>query len=131
MAQVINVAKEIKEAKRKAAIIWFLTALFILVPISGWAISTIPCLATVGRLISLASKVGLVRLDLYSMVVDPGSAPFVIFSYILGGGLTDVVRVAKAARARRGMRPNDIKRIGDVFAKGITKINNLMLSCKR
>jgi hypothetical protein len=131
MAQVINVAKEIKEAKRKAAIIWFLTALFILVPISGWAISTIPCLATVGRLISLASKVGLVRLDLYSMVVDPGSAPFVIFSYILGGGLTDAVRVEKAARARRGMRPNDIKRIGDVFAKGITKINNLMLSCKR
>ncbi|KAL2851351.1 hypothetical protein BJX68DRAFT_266262 [Aspergillus pseudodeflectus] len=131
IAQVVDVAEEIAEAERKAAIMWFLTALFILVPIGGWATSAIPRLASVGRLIGLAGEVGMVGLDLYSMVDDPGSAPFLVFSYILGGGLADAVRVTKAARARRGMRPDDIKRMGDVFANGMTKIDNLMMSCKR
>ncbi|KAL4740432.1 hypothetical protein BDV11DRAFT_169189 [Aspergillus similis] len=122
MARAGDIAEEIEEAEAKAAIMWFLTALLIFIPVGSWANTTIPRLATRGRFIGLAGEAGLVGMGLYTIVDYPNSAPFVNLEYILGGGLTDAVRITKAARARRGMRFDDIKKVGDVFANGMTKL---------
>jgi hypothetical protein len=62
-------------------------------------------------------------MDIYSVVDDPSSAPFLIFGYILSAdALTDAVKVNKAAKVRR--------KLGEDFGKGIAKIESITRVCK-
>jgi hypothetical protein len=131
MAQVMDVAEEIKTKRRKQMILMFLSAVLIFIPIGDQAIGAIAGLAAVGRFLTLASEAALVGPDLYSIVDDLASAPFVIFGYILqAGALADAVKVNKAAQARRSLRNEDIDKFGAVFARGMTKIDNVMKACR-
>lgn len=43
-------------------------------------------------------------MDIYSVIDDPSSGPFIIFGYVLSAGaLADAVKANKAAQARRAM----------------------------
>ncbi|KAL5362439.1 hypothetical protein BJX96DRAFT_177152 [Aspergillus floccosus] len=131
MQQVVDTAEEIEAAKRKQMILLFLSAFLLLIPIGGEIISAINGFATVGRFLALAGEAALTGVDIYSVANDPSSAPFVVFSYILGAGaLADAVKINKAAAARRAMHADDVTKLGDTLSKGMTKIDTIMKVCK-
>ncbi|KAL4860813.1 hypothetical protein BDV12DRAFT_204669 [Aspergillus spectabilis] len=131
MAQVIDIAEEIEAAKRKEQILFFISAFLFLIPIGGQAIGTIARLANIGRFISLAGGVVMAGFDIYSVVEDPASALFVIFGYTLGAGaLKDSVRVNKAAAVKRGVKDDDMRKLGDIMGLGMRKIDTILRTCK-
>ncbi|KAL3476202.1 hypothetical protein BJX99DRAFT_258716 [Aspergillus californicus] len=132
MAEVVDVAEEIEEEEKKEMMLLFLSAFLILTPIGGELLSAISGMATIGRIVTMAGQGALVGLDIYTVVEDPSSAPFVIFGYILQvGALRDATKVRNAAVARRGMKQEDVDKMGAVFSRGMGKINTLMKICKK
>ncbi|KAJ5426564.1 hypothetical protein N7465_001634 [Penicillium sp. CMV-2018d] len=95
MQEVIGTAEKIDTENWKQHILLSFSALLSLIRIGGEVIGAINGLACIGRFVALADEA---NMDLYSVVDDPSSAPFLIFGYILGAdALTDVVKVNKAA----------------------------------
>lgn len=131
MSEVVEIAGEIEAEKRKALILAFILGFLFLIPIGGEIIGGISGLAQVGRFIALAGEAGLVASDVYSVVNDPSSVPFVLFSYMLGlGALRDRSGVHSAADVRRAMKDGDIAKLGKAVVNGLGKIRKITQSCK-
>ncbi|KAJ5214661.1 hypothetical protein N7449_001830 [Penicillium cf. viridicatum] len=114
MQEVVNTTGKIDTENRKRQDLLFLSALLSLIPIGSEIIGAVNGLASIGRFIALVGEASLVGMDIYSIVDDPSSVPFLIFGYILSAdALTDAVKVNKAAKARR--------RLGKDFGKGMAK----------
>ncbi|KAL2833014.1 hypothetical protein BDW59DRAFT_157153 [Aspergillus cavernicola] len=131
MAEVVDAAEEIEEERKKEMILLFLSAFLILIPIGGEILSAISGMAAIGRIVAMAGEGALVGLDIYTVVEDPSSAPFIIFGYILHvGALRDATKIRNAAVARRGMKQEDVDKMGAVFSRGMVKIDTVMKACK-
>lgn len=114
METVKEVADKIDEAKRKAIILAFLSALFLFIPIIGEIAGSIAEIADITAVTALIGAAGNAAVDIYTIVDDPDNAPLAIFDLILTPlALTDVAAIAKAAEARRGMKAEDVAKLGD------------------
>ncbi|CRG88878.1 hypothetical protein PISL3812_05913 [Talaromyces islandicus] len=113
MAQVVQVADEIDEEKRKDLILAFLSAIFLFLPIIGEIVGSVGALADVGTVLSLLGASGAVGTDIYGIVSEPQNAPLMIMDFILTPlSLGDIGNIAKAAKIRRGMSDADITKLG-------------------
>lgn len=130
MESVVEIAEEIKEAKEKAIMMAFLSAIFFFVPVVGEVISSISSLATIGRIVALMGEIGNVALDVYTVLDDKDNAPLAIFSLILAPlALSDIGAVARAANYRRGMSADDLAKLGENLSNGLGRISKIKDRC--
>ncbi|KAH8892724.1 glycoside hydrolase, partial [Thozetella sp. PMI_491] len=126
MDQVVEVADEIDEAKRKAIIFAFLSALLFFIPIAGEIAGAIAGVAAIARIAALIGTLGDVAMDIYSLVDDPSNAPLAIFGLITGPlAIMDIAQIAKAARVKRGMATDDVKKLGDNVSAKVAKLDKI------
>jgi hypothetical protein len=127
MAKVMAIADKIDDEKRKALIMLFISAFLFLIPIGGEAIGAIAGLSNVGRFIGLAGEAGMVAMDIYSVVEDPANAPFAIFGGILSAGaFRDATQLRGIANVRRGMKDEDLAKLGSGITDGLGKIRKVV-----
>ncbi|KAK1763783.1 glycoside hydrolase superfamily [Phialemonium atrogriseum] len=113
MKQVAKIGEEIDEEQQKNFLIMLLTSLLMLVPFVGQTVGTIARLGTIGRAIAMLGEVGHGAFDIYAVVDNPDSVPLAIFGLVLGAGaLRDINKVGQAAKAARGMNPEDLAKLG-------------------
>ncbi|KAL2860831.1 uncharacterized protein BJX67DRAFT_386278 [Aspergillus lucknowensis] len=130
MQSIVEIAEEIEEAKAKAILFAFLTAIFFFVPVVGEVMGAVSSLANIGRIVALLGAAGNVALDVYTILDDPENAPLAIFSLILTPlSLMDVVKIGQAARARRGMPASDVAKLGDRLAGRLNLVSKLKDRC--
>ncbi|KAM0256174.1 hypothetical protein ACHAQJ_005153 [Trichoderma viride] len=130
MALVETIADKIEEEKRKALILEFLTAIFLFIPIVGEVIGSVGELADVAAILSMLGAVGNAGLDVYTIVDDPHNAPLAIFDLILSPlALGDIAKVNKAANLRRGMRAEDVAKLGDSVKSRMDTIDKIKGKC--
>ncbi len=104
---------EAEEEKRKGIIMAFLTAILFFVPVVGTVASSIASLAAIGRIIALVGVAGNLALDIYSVVDSKGNDPMAIFALVLSPlAVFDVVRISRAASVARGMKGEDVAKLG-------------------
>lgn len=113
MKEVAKIGEEIDEENQKNFIILLLTSLLMLVPFVGQTVGTIARLGTLARTLALIGEAGQAALHIYSIVDNPDNAPLAIFGLVLGAGaLRDITKVAPAAKAARGMKADDLAKLG-------------------
>ncbi|KAL7945747.1 glycoside hydrolase family 18 protein [Trichoderma barbatum] len=114
MGLVESIADKIEEAKRKAFILEFLSAIFLFIPVVGEIIGSVAELADVAVIMGLIGAVGNAGMDIYTIIDDPHNAPLAIFDLILSPlALADVTKINKAANIRREMKGDDVAKLGD------------------
>ncbi|KAK6542011.1 hypothetical protein TWF694_007782 [Orbilia ellipsospora] len=132
MQQVEDVAEEIEEAKRKALILAFVTAILFFIPIAGVALGTVAGLADIATVVTLLGTVGSVAFDVYTIVDDPENAPLAIFSLILTPlALTDLSVISKAANIRRGMDTAEVAKLGRSVANRMDIVQRIAGMCRK
>ncbi|KAF9885845.1 hypothetical protein FE257_012317 [Aspergillus nanangensis] len=125
MEQVVDIAEDIEEEKRKQILYAFLGAILFLVPVAGEVLGAVTSLATIGRIVALAGVAGNAAFDVYNVVKEGDNDPLAIMSIILAPlALLDVGAVAKAAKIRRSMSPEEMIKLG-------TKLNGRMKVLER
>lgn len=122
MEKVVEMAKEIKEAEKKAFIINLLSALLFVIPVLGETIGALG-LTAMGRALVTIGELGNTGLGIYSVVDNPKAAPLFIFGLILSAkGIRDANNVRQAAKARRGMAAEDIFNFSKQVAERLEEV---------
>jgi GH18 family chitinase len=130
MATVEQIADKITEEERKAFILAFLSAIFLLIPVIGEVVGSVAELADVVAVTSLLGAAGNAATDIYTIVDDPANAPLAIFDLILSPlALADLAVISKAASVRRGMRDEDVAKLGDKVKLKMDTIEKLKGKC--
>lgn len=123
MEDVVEMAKEIREAEKKAFILNLISALLFILPAAGSALSSIG-LSSFGRAIVYLSEAGNIGMGAYGIATTPESAPLSIFGWILSGrSIRDASRTRKAAKARRDMPAQDIADFSNVIAQRLERVD--------
>jgi hypothetical protein len=132
MDQVVKVADSINEAKRKAIIFAFLSALFMLIPIGGEAAAALGAISGLARIASLLTgALGNLALDVYSIVDDPKHPMGAIFGLITEPlGLLDAAILGKAAAARRSTSYDDLGKMDKRIEDGVKQIDRIKGACR-
>ncbi|EHK17714.1 glycoside hydrolase family 18 protein [Trichoderma virens Gv29-8] len=130
MGLVETIADKIEEAKRKAFILEFLSAIFLFIPIVGEIIGSVAELADVVVIMGLIGAAGNAGMDIYTIVDDPHNAPLAIFDLILSPlALADVAKINKAANIRRGMKGDDVAKLGDGVKSRMETVEKVKGKC--
>ncbi|RFU75486.1 glycoside hydrolase family 18 [Trichoderma arundinaceum] len=130
MALVETIADKIEEEKRKAFILAFLSAIFLIIPIIGEVVGSIAELADVGAILSMLGAAGNAGMDIYTIVDDPHNAPLAIFDLVLSPlALGDIAKINKAANIRRGMKAEDVAKLGDSVKSRMDTVEKVKGKC--
>ncbi|KAH6603443.1 glycoside hydrolase family 18 [Trichoderma cornu-damae] len=130
MALVKKIAEKIDEERQKAFILAFLSAIFLFIPIIGEIAGAIGELADVGAILSMIGAAGNAGLDIYTIVDDPKNAPLAIFDLVLSPlALGDISKVKMAAQIRRGMRAEDVAKLGKSVESRMDTIDKVIGKC--
>jgi hypothetical protein len=130
MAQVEQIADKITEEEKKAFIIAFLSAIFLIIPVIGEVVGSVAELADVGVILGLLGAAGNAATDIYTIVDDPNNAPLAIFDLILSPlALADVATISKAANLRRAMSADDVAKLGDKISSRMKTVEKAKGSC--
>ncbi|PTB47685.1 glycoside hydrolase family 18 protein [Trichoderma harzianum CBS 226.95] len=130
MGLVESIADKIEEEKRKAFILEFLTAIFLFIPIVGEIVGSVAELADVAVIMGLIGAAGNAGMDIYTIVDDPHNAPLAIFDLILSPlALGDVAKINKAANIRRGMKGDEVAKLGDGIKSRMDTIEKVKGKC--
>lgn len=115
MQTVVKEADEIKKAEREEMILNFITGVPFFIPFVGDAAGAAGMTA-VRSALELLDAAGNAGLLAYSVVEDPKNAFMTIFSTLAGAGV-ERAGWRDAAKARRDMSADDIKKLGSVKTK--------------
>ncbi|KAF9894646.1 hypothetical protein FE257_006534 [Aspergillus nanangensis] len=130
MGTVADVADEIDEAQKQAIIAGFLGALLFMIPIAGEILGSIEELADVGAVLSLAGDVGNAAMGVSDIVKDPDNAPLAIMDLLfVPGSLADAASIAKAAKYRREMKPENVAKLGEKVSGRLDSIKKVTGKC--
>jgi chitinase len=130
MATIEDIADKIDAAKRKAIILAFLGALFLIIPVIGEVASAVTEAANIALILDLVAAVGNSATDIYTFVDDPKNAPLAIFDLVLNtGALLDVAQIAKAATIKRGMSAEEMGKLGDKIASRMESLDKVKGKC--
>ncbi|KAM0452578.1 hypothetical protein ACHAPV_009474 [Trichoderma viride] len=118
MQTVVKEADEIKKAERKEMILNFITGVPFFIPFVGDAAGAagMTAVRSALELLDAAGNAGNAGLLAYSVVEDPKNAFMTIFSTLAGAGV-ERAGWRDAAKARRDMSADDIKKLGSVKTK--------------
>lgn len=128
MRNIVKAADEMTEAKRKAGIVDFVTAIFILIPVAGEVAGAVDG-AALRAIIEIAGELANVGLTVYELVDDPNSAFTTIFGFLLGGVSRQPFR--DAAAARRGMKTSEVEKLPPRIKTDLQTIKDLRTQCLR
>lgn len=115
MQAVVKEADEIKKAEREEMMLNFITGVLFFIPFLGDAAGAAGMTA-VRSALELLDAAGNAGLLAYSVVEDPKNAFMTIFSTLAGAGV-ERAGWRDAAKARRDMSADDIKKLGSVKTK--------------
>ncbi|KAH6997387.1 glycoside hydrolase family 18 protein [Ilyonectria destructans] len=131
MGTVVEIADKITEEERKAFILAFLSAIFLIIPVIGEVVGSVAELADIGTIMALLGAAGNSAVDIYTIVDDPKNAPLAIFDLILAPlAIADIATITKASNLRRGMEDADIAKLGDRVKGRMDTIDKLKGVCK-
>ncbi|KAM0510822.1 hypothetical protein ACHAPE_010505 [Trichoderma viride] len=116
MKKVAKQADEIKKQEREEMIANFIGAVLFFIPFVGEAVDAIR------SALEIAEAAGEAGLLAYSIVQDPSNAFMAVFSTLAGAGLNRE-SWSRAAGERRGMKDEDIAKLGSI-KDDLDKINN-------
>ncbi|KAF3908275.1 hypothetical protein AA313_de0205493 [Arthrobotrys entomopaga] len=132
MEQVSEIGAKIEKEKRKAMIMLFLTAIFMVIPIAGEVIGTVGGLAELGTALTLLGAAGNIALDAYTVATDPQNRPLAIFGLVLAPlSIFDAARMAKAAKLQRAMTAGEIAKSGVKVSKRMKIVHTIGGVCRR
>ncbi|KAK6344349.1 hypothetical protein TWF696_007988 [Orbilia brochopaga] len=132
MQEISKSGQEIKDEKRKATIILFVSAVCMIVPIAGQVIGSAAGLTGLGTALTILGAAGGVALDIYSVVDSKGNDPLAIFGLVLAPlAIRDIAVVSKAARIRRGMGAEQMAKMGPKVAKRMNIVSRISNVCRR
>lgn len=101
-----------------------------MVPIAGEVLGTVEELADVGAVLTLAGDAGNIAEGVSQIVKDPSNAPLAIMNLIfVPGALGDAAKIAKAAKTRRGMKDEDVAKLGDKVSGHLDSIKKVTGKC--
>ncbi|KAF5972832.1 killer toxin alpha/beta [Fusarium bulbicola] len=131
MGTVVQIADKITDEERKAFILAFLSAIFLIVPVIGEVVGSIAELTDIGTVMALLGAAGNSAVDIYTVVDDPKNAPLAIFDLILAPlAITDIATITKVANIRRGMKESDIAKLGDPVKRRTDIIDKVKGVCR-
>lgn len=112
MEEVVEMAKEIKEAEKIAFITNLLSAIFLVVGGAGGVIANAG-MRVLGRVLVAIAETGNTGLGLYTAVNTPESVPLLIFGLVMSGvGIRDTFKINRAANLRRNMKAEELVALG-------------------
>lgn len=130
MEQVVTVANEIDAEKRKALIMEFLTAIFLFIPIVGEVAGSIGALADISTVLTMVGAAGNAATDIYGMVSSKQNQPLMIMDLILTPlALGDLATIGKAAQVKRGMKEEDLLKLGSKVASRMKSLEKVKGNC--
>ncbi|KAL9573156.1 hypothetical protein ACKAV7_002841 [Fusarium commune] len=131
MGTVVQIADKITEEERKAFILAFLSAIFLIVPVIGEVVGSIAELTDIGTVMALLGAAGNSAVDIYTVVDDPKNAPLAIFDLILAPlAIADIATITKVANIRRGMKEADIAKLGGPVKRRTDIIDKVKGVCR-
>jgi chitinase len=133
MAQIIDIANTITEEQRKAIILAFVGAVLFFVPIAGEVLGAVTELSGLAAVIAILGAAGNAAFDIYTIVDDKENAPLAIMGLIFSPlALLDVAKIFKAASLRRGMKDEDVAKLGKNLPRRMETIKKVTgVNCKR
>lgn len=111
MEKVAEQADEIKKQEREELIANFIGAVLFFIPFVGEAVDA--SMVAIRSALEMAEAAGEAELLAYSIVQDPDNAFMVVFSTLAGAGLSRE-SWSRAASERRGMKDEDIAKLGSI-----------------
>ncbi|KUJ20368.1 uncharacterized protein LY89DRAFT_771242 [Mollisia scopiformis] len=123
MQQVEAIGKKAEDAEALEIILFFLSAVLMLLPGIGEELDAIADATIFTRLGTLLSDAGNAGLTIYDIVQDPSSAPMAIGSLLIGGMASrDDDAFTVAANARRELPDSVIADLGTDVESGMAKV---------
>jgi hypothetical protein len=131
MKTVEDIGKKEEDAEALQIILWFVTAILMLLPGIGQELAAITDSAIFARMGALLSDAGNIGLSILDIVKDPGSAPLVIGGFLIGGlASRDSGAFTSAAGKRRQLPDSVITALGKDVSDGLGKISGKYKLCK-
>ena len=127
MKQVYDIGEEIQEEERKFIIFAVITAVLFVLPGVSQALSSVTGIAL------LAAELGGAALGAYDIATNPDNLAVGIFVLLLGfvgvgGAVSGTWR--QAASLRRGMKPDDLARLGTSVKNKVDLVDSLVKVCR-
>ncbi|CAM1508945.1 Fc.00g026840.m01.CDS01 [Cosmosporella sp. VM-42] len=120
MEKVVKEANEIKKKEREEMIANFIGGILFFIPFVGEAVEA--SMVAIRSALEMATVAGEAGLLAYSIVQDPDNAFMAVFSTLAGAGVSRG-SWSKAANERRGMKNEDVKKLGSI-KDDLDKIND-------
>ncbi|KAL6801940.1 glycoside hydrolase family 18 protein [Trichoderma sp. SZMC 28012] len=121
MEKVVKEANDIKKQERQEMIANFIGAVLFFIPFVGEAVDG--SMVAIRSALEMAEVAGEAGLLAYSIVQDPSNAFMAVFSTLAGAGMSRSAW-SKAAYERRGMKEDDIGKLGSI-KDDLAKIDNV------
>lgn len=121
MEKVVKQANEIKKEEREELIANFIGGILFFIPFVGEVVDS--SMVAIRSALEMAEAAGEAGLLAYSIVQDPNNAFMAVFSTLAGAGLSRGAW-SKAANERRGMRDEDVAKLGSI-KDDLSKINDV------
>ncbi|KAF3054755.1 hypothetical protein CFAM422_013264 [Trichoderma lentiforme] len=121
MEKVVKEANDIKKQEREEMIANFIGAVLFFIPFVGEAVDS--SMVAIRSALEMAEAAGEAGLLAYSIVQDPSNAFMAVFSTLAGAGMSRSAW-SKAANERRGMKEDDIGKLGSI-KDDLAKIDNV------
>ncbi|KAL6907356.1 glycoside hydrolase family 18 protein [Trichoderma evansii] len=120
MEKVVKEADQIKKEEREEMIANFIGAILFFIPFVGEAVDS--SMVAIRSALEIAEAAGEAGLLAYSIVQDPNNAFMAVFITLAGVGMSRSAW-SKAANERRGMKEEDIGKLGSI-KDGLAKIDD-------
>ncbi|GFF89260.1 hypothetical protein IFM53868_05776 [Aspergillus udagawae] len=130
MKSVVKIADDYEDEKEKRLVETILGVVLLVLPFVGELDYFTESMVVLGRMLRLATDVGLVGTTIYSVVEDPSLAPFTILTALMGGARTPETFSTTAA-ARRKMTDEDIEALGPVFKNNNMNYQSVAGQCRK
>lgn len=111
MEKVVKEADELKKQEREEMIANFIGAILFFIPFVGEAVDS--SMVAIRSALEMAEAAGEAGLLAYGIVQDPDNAFMAVFSTLAGAGMSRSAW-SKAANERRGMKADDIGKLGSI-----------------
>lgn len=123
MQNAVEIGKKIDEQNKLDFLLFFLSAIFFVIPFVGEALGSVAELASLGRVLTWIGEAGNAALDIYGVVQDPASAPLAILGLVLGvKGIRDKETATKAADLRRAMSLETLGKLSPNIARKMDQV---------
>lgn len=131
MADAKKLGEDVEKEEAKNQLLLILSLVFFIVPFLGEAAAVAAGLAQLARVIAIAGIAGNAALSIRDIVENPEMAPLAILDLLTAGRLKTPKDFLDASAFRRAMKGDDIKSLGETFAKQDEMVQKIVKACKK